>query len=113
MRQLSRLEALQPPEITIQSLIVNADMRLGRNLHPTFGHNPLAVPDSAIQIQLPQLHQVATAQPQSAASLRLAQRRKLPIHFLNPERLEQILAGEILYRRFRRTLNHLSQQKSP
>src|ERR1700734_4106973 len=55
MRVLSRLEALQPPQITIESLSVDADMRLRRSFHPIFGHNALPVPDAIIQIQLSEL----------------------------------------------------------
>src|ERR1700683_1114307 len=55
IRVLSRLEALQPPQITIESLSVDADMRLRRNLHPIFRHNALPVPDAIIQIQLSEL----------------------------------------------------------
>src|SRR5438552_17296605 len=66
---LRRAEFLEPPEIAVVGVLVNLRMRLGRSLYPSGGHDALAVPNAAVQIELRQFEKIAAAQAQTATGL--------------------------------------------
>src|SRR5438876_5263636 len=77
------LEALEPPEIAVLGLVIEARVRLRRCFHPALGDNPRTVPNPAVQVELAELQQVAALQAKSATGLRQAKRREFPSHLLN------------------------------
>src|SRR5205823_12598055 len=66
----SKLEALEPPEVAVLVLFIDARVRLRGCLHPAFGNDSEILPNAAVQIELAQLQQVAALQAESAAGLR-------------------------------------------
>src|SRR5437588_12593117 len=64
---LRRAEFLEPPQIAVVGVLVDLRMRLGRSLYPSRGHDALAVPNSAVEIELRQLEKIAAAQAKAAS----------------------------------------------
>ena len=70
-------------------------MRSRRGHDPHLRHDTLTAPGSAVEVQLPQLQQIAASQLQAAAGHRGAGRRVLPFNTLDPEGPEQVFGREV------------------
>src|SRR5581483_3202585 len=88
---LAALERFEPPEISVISSFVNLRVRLNGTSHPRFADDALALPYTAIEIELRDLEQVAAGEAQSAAGLRNIQRRVYPLHVADAEWGKQLL----------------------